>query len=236
MKKTRILEHNNFVQVKLREEAEAKATNVYSSLQRERAQRLRDMHVCQQLKKDKQDIEKCEKEQSKKLKRQYQISKSLISQVKGLHVAIKSHQDFLDEQEVDFQQQEDSLATYQIQNNRLKLELAKARDVSKHHEKVRELLEQECQKLRTKLIQGSKKKLKESIETVHEIPSLAVERFLGQSPSSQIKASYRAYQRQLPGTEVAEVAEVDPIDSSEISLTQLAKYMSKVIPDIPDRT
>lgn len=227
------MEHNNFVQIKLREEVEAKAKSIYSSLQRERAQRLRDMHVCQQLKKDKQDIETCEKEQSKKLKRQYQISKSLISRVKGLQVAIKSHQHLLDEQEVDFQEQEGSLEKYQKKNNRLRLELAKAREISKHHEKVRELLEQECQKLRTKIIQGSKEKRKESTEAVHAIPSLAMERFLGQSPSSQIKASYRAYRRQLPDTEPGEEV---PNDSSEISLTKLAKYMSMAISDIPDRT
>ncbi len=159
VKKSRIMEHqleefrhDNFLQTKLRSEAEHRAKTTNVSLQKERSLRLQDIHMRNKVIIEKRTSERNEKIAEFERFKEVANAKKLESEVGGLKAAVKSQQTII--QENDLQYNELLEETEEVRNecDKVKEQLRLKEEEVLHHAEIRHELEIECHRLQTELM------------------------------------------------------------------------------------
>jgi hypothetical protein len=163
VKKARILEHEvteykheNFLQTKLRSEAEHRAITANVALQKERSMRLQDIHSRNKVIIAKQVSERNEKIAEFERFKEVAKAKQLESEVGGLKAAVKSQTQIIGLNDYELNASLAEVELVRSECNKLKKQLLDAEEQVLHHVEVRRELEQECHRLGTELMVQSK--------------------------------------------------------------------------------
>mmetsp|Transcript_20800 Transcript_20800/g.30558 ORF Transcript_20800/g.30558 Transcript_20800/m.30558 type:complete len:311 (-) Transcript_20800:84-1016(-) len=224
VKRARLIEHeltvvknDNSLQARLREEAEQQAKAVDGSLQRERALRLQDMHERRQIQISMSQLKQKQKDGERNLSAQRDETRKLSSKFVGLNSALRSQATIIEGCDREVIGNEAEIESLKIENAQLRMKLEEANTESLYHMDIRERLEKECHRLRT--LAMSKKGHRENLTTsAKKIPSLALEKVIGRSPSSKTKSTSDTWNRES----TRQVACSDP---EELSLADLSKHL-----------
>ena len=163
VKRSRILEHelnevkhDNYLQTKLRKEAENRSQEQYINLQRERSLRLQDIHA-----KNKVLIAKATSERNEKLaefERFREVAKAsrLEDQLTGLSSTIATQQKVIKMNDDELADTLQEIETVRLENLRLHRVVQQREEEVLHHVEIRSDLERECHRLETALMVTSK--------------------------------------------------------------------------------
>ena len=159
VKRARIIEHelteikhDNFLQTKLRKEAEHRSSKTFKELQIERSMRLQDIHA-----RNKVIIAKNTSERNEKLAefhrfKEFNARNTLESQVNGLEAAIKSQTKIISLNDSELNASLQEIEEVRLESAKLKKELQEKSDEVLHHVEIRTELEQECHRLQTEMM------------------------------------------------------------------------------------
>ncbi|GMH80458.1 hypothetical protein TL16_g08556 [Triparma laevis f. inornata] len=159
VKRARIIEHelteikhDNFLQTRLRKEAEHRSNKTFKELQIERSMRLQDIHA-----RNKVIIAKNTSERNEKLAefhrfKEFNAKNTLESQVNGLEAAIKSQTMIISANDVELNASLQEIEGVRLESARLKKELMEKSEEVLHHVEIRTELEQECHRLQTEMM------------------------------------------------------------------------------------
>jgi len=159
VKRARIIEHNltevthdNFLQSKLRKEAENRSSVMNIQLQRERSLRLQDIHTKNKVLIAKRQSEKNEKIAEFHRFKEVSTASSLESVVSGLEATVRSQDMIIKTNDVELNASLQEIEAVKLESQRLKRELIEKDDDILHHAEVRAHLENECHRLQTELM------------------------------------------------------------------------------------
>jgi len=162
VKKSRIIEHElteykheNFLQTKLRSEAEYRAKTTNVALQKERSMRLADIHSRNKVIIAKQVSERNEKIAEMERFKEAAKAKQLESEVGGLKAAVKSQTQIIGLNDVELHHSLAEVQEIRMECINLKKSLLKSEEDVLHHVESRRDLEQEVHRLGTELMMQS---------------------------------------------------------------------------------
>ncbi|GMH73441.1 hypothetical protein TrRE_jg9356, partial [Triparma retinervis] len=159
VKRARIMEHeltevrhDNFIQTKLRSEAEHRSKKQYADLQKERSMRLQDIHERNKVMIAKRQSEKNEKIAEFSRFQVVEKANVLESKVGGLEAAVKSQTKIIALNDVELNASLAEIEAVKLESQRLKNDILQKDDVILHHVEIRKDLELECHRLKTELM------------------------------------------------------------------------------------